>query len=273
MASRNCLSNQMSLCLLSPSLWYLCCSWDDDDLCRSWGSGQMNQLDRMRSLEQIKMFLHVSQTPPASIRINSNSNPLPQLPLDDGYGTCLICNQKRKFVSATACPLSMSQSARPTPTQSACLPPSVLLSVSLSMLLSVSGSFALTMSAFPFVYIVVVIRVVAVCLCKWTTFLSLLCCIAGALAFAYCACPAGHGGKGSGNFAIDCEPGAHRNGKRAELQVKTHFWPIFMFVICLFTCSKLCRAGKPSHSLSLGVDRGCASLSRDHLKVLMKSLQ
>lgn len=79
----------------------------------------MNQLDRMRSLEQIKMFLHVSQTPPASIRINSNPNPLPQLPpLDDGCGTCLICNQKRKFVSATACPLSMFQSVRRPPPRS-----------------------------------------------------------------------------------------------------------------------------------------------------------
>lgn len=42
---------------------------------------------------------------------------------------------------------------------------------------------------------VVASRVVAVCQCKWSTFLSLLCCIAGALAFAYCACPAGHGRK------------------------------------------------------------------------------
>lgn len=77
--------------------------------------------------------------------------------LDDGFGTCLICNQKRKFVTATACPLSMFQSARPRSTQSAMSPClsvcprlCVVLSVSLSMLLSVSGSFALTMSAFPF---------------------------------------------------------------------------------------------------------------------------
>lgn len=77
--------------------------------------------------------------------------------LDDGFGTCLICNQKRKFVTATACPLSLFQSARPRSTQSAMSPClhvcprlCVVLSVSLSMLLSVSGSFALTMSAFPF---------------------------------------------------------------------------------------------------------------------------
>lgn len=120
----------------------------------------MDQLDRMRSLEQIKMFLLVSQTPPASIRINSTPTPtLFHSPpsLDDGFGTCLICNQKRKFVTATACPLSMFQSARPRSTQSAMSPClsvcprlCVVLSVSLSMLLSVSGSFALTMSAFPF---------------------------------------------------------------------------------------------------------------------------
>lgn len=90
----------------------------------------MNQLDRMRSLEQIKMFLHVSQTPPASIRINSNPNPLPQLPpLDDGCGTCLICNQKRKFVSATACPLSMFQSARPPPPDPVCLSAPICVAV------------------------------------------------------------------------------------------------------------------------------------------------
>lgn len=120
----------------------------------------MDQLDRMRSLEQIKMFLHVSQTPPASIRINSTPYPIlfhSPSALDDGFGTCLICNQKRKFVTATACPLSMFQSARPRSTQSAMSPClsvcprlCVVLSVSLSMLLSVSGSFALTMSAFPF---------------------------------------------------------------------------------------------------------------------------
>lgn len=92
-------------------------------------------------------------------QFHPNPNPLLQPPsaLDDGFGTCLICNQKRKFVTATACPLSMFQSARPRSTQSAMSPClsvcprlCVVLSVSLSMLLSVSGSFALTMSAFPF---------------------------------------------------------------------------------------------------------------------------
>lgn len=83
---------------------------------------------------------------------------------------------------------------------SLCLPPSVCCAVCVPVYVAVCVRLVcfddecvplLSLLLLP----VVAIRVVAVCQCKWSTFLSLLCCIAGALAFAYCACPAGHGRK------------------------------------------------------------------------------
>lgn len=140
-------------------------------------------------------------------QFHPNPNPLSQPPsaLDDGFGTCLICNQKRKFVTATACPLSMFQSARPRSTQSAMSPClSVCPRLCCAVCVPVYVAVCVRLVCFDdecvpllsmLLLSVVASRVVAVCQCKWSTFLSLLCCIAGALAFAYCACPAGHGRK------------------------------------------------------------------------------
>lgn len=94
------------------------------------------------------------------------------------------------------------------------------------------------------------------CLCKWSTFLSLLDCIAGALAFAYCT-PFPWGGEAERearrksvgkNWVKLCHRFAkekRENAPNYKSKLTSVILPdrptIFMFVICLFTCSKLCR--------------------------------
>lgn len=107
-------------------------------------------------------------------------------------GTCLICNQKRKFVSATACPLSMFQSmlipvSLPVPPY--CVP--VCVSVCVRLVCFDDECVV------PFFLYILGCTCHSSCLCKWSTFLSLLDCIAGALAFAYCT-PFPWGGKQRG---------------------------------------------------------------------------
>lgn len=120
----------------------------------------MDQLDRMRSLEQIKMFLHVSQTPPASIRINSTPTPtLFHRPLSrrrlwnvlNLQSEAEVCHSDSlPIVSVPVCSSQIDPVCHVSMSVPVCPRLCVVLSVSLSMLLSVSGSFALTMSAFPF---------------------------------------------------------------------------------------------------------------------------
>lgn len=102
------------------------------------------------------------------------------------------------------------------------------------------------------------------CLCKWSTFLSLLDCIAGALAFAYSL----GGGSREGSPAekrwqklsqtlpsIRIEKRENAPNYKSKLtSVILPDWPtIFMFVICLFTCSKLCRLWYGGYTLPLQI--------------------
>lgn len=89
----------------------------------------------------------------------------------------------------------------------------------------------------PIPVVVVIIFVVAVNGARS----SMLCCIAGALAFAYFVRPAELVGGQLENFVIDLKP-AHRNGKSSVLIAATNFlFPsqtklclVVMLVICLF---------------------------------------
>lgn len=157
----------------------------------------------------------------------------------------------------------------------------VCLSDSLSIVyVSVCSSQSVCVSAPPYcvaacvpVYVAVCVRLVCFddecvpfslycccchssCLCKWSTFLSLLCCIAGALAFAYCARPTATEGKAlattEANFAIDS------NRLRIEMENAPNYKSKLTSDPHIYVCNLFIYLQQTLSSQKLGVDRGYA---------------